>query len=166
MPTRGSLTRSGRSASEEERVKEKFTEGRLDRRGFLAAAGAAAATGAAASTMGPLSGAAGGKTSAKATKSGADDGLCHEHPAELPKIRRGIQTYSTPAVVWSTKETSEEHFRFLKSVGLNAWEFAGSYPVVDGVNLGTNPAGWATFGSYAKQYGFQTVGPADGPDGH
>src|SRR3954452_12040796 len=164
MPTRGSLTRSGRSASEEERVKEKGTEGRLDRRGFLAAAGAAAATGAAATTMGPLSKAAGGKTAVKATKSGADDGLCVEHPAELPRIRSGIQTYSTPAAVWGTKQTSEEHFAFLKSLDLNAWEFAGSYPVVDGVNLGTNPAGWATFGSYAKSMGFRLVGTHDGPN--
>jgi hypothetical protein len=145
-------------------VKEKFTEGRLDRRGFLAAAGAAAATGAAASTMGPLSGAAGGKTSAKAIKSGADDGLCREHPAELPKIRRGIQTYTTPATAWNTKELFVDHIKFLKSLELNAWEFAGAYPVVDGVNLGTNPAGWATFGSYAKEYGFRIVGTHDGPN--
>src|SRR5262249_7710811 len=44
-----------------------------------------------------------------------------------------------------------------------AWEFAGSYPTVNGINLGTNPAGWATFGSYAKEYGFRLVGTHDGP---
>ena len=120
-----------------------MSEGRLDRRGFLAAAAGAAATGVAAGALGPWSGKAHGKGD-------ADTDLCVEHPSELPKLRRGAQTYTMPAAAWNTEATFLETMGLLKSLNINAWEFAGAYPVVNGINLGTNPAGWATFGSYAK----------------
>ena len=133
-------------------------EGRLDRRGFLAAAAGAAATGVAAGALGPLSGKAPGKTN-------ADGGaVCTEHPMELPKIRRGAQMYTLPAVAWNTEAAFLDHIAMMKELNINAWEFASAYPVVNGINLGTNPAGWAMFGSYAKQYGFRLVGTHDGPN--
>jgi hypothetical protein len=138
-------------------VKDILSEGRVDRRGFLAAAAGAAATGAAAATLGPWTGKAPGKT-------GDDDGLCLEHDAELPKIRRGSIMYTLPAVAWNNEAAFLDHIEFMKDLEINAWEFAGQYPVVNGVNLGTNPAGWALFGSYAKQYGFRLVGTHDGPN--
>src|SRR3954447_14223158 len=132
-----------------------MSEGRLDRRGFLAAAAGAAATGVAAGALGPWSGKARGK--------GVDEDLCVEHPQELPKLRRGSIMYTMPAAAWNTEAAFLDHIKFMKGLNINAWEFAGSYPTVNGINLGTNPAGWATFGSYAKQYGFRLVGTHDGP---
>ena len=134
-----------------------FNERRVDRRGFLAAAAGAAATGATAAALGPWSGKSSGKT-------GKDDDLCLEHSAELPKIRRGSIMYTLPAVAWNTEAAFLDHIAMMKKLNINAWEFAGGYPVVNGVNLGTNPAGWATFGSYAKTYGFRIVGTHDGPN--
>jgi hypothetical protein len=134
-----------------------MNEGRLDRRGFLAAAAGAAATGVAAGALGPWSGKAPGKT-------GDDGDLCLEHPAELPKIRRGSIMYTLPAVAWNTEAAFLDHINMMKELNINAWEFAGGYPVVNGIDLGRNPAGWATFGSYAKQYGFRLVGTHDGPN--
>src|SRR4051794_26933847 len=133
-----------------------MNEGRLDRRGFLAAAAGAAATGVAAGALGPWSGKAPGKT-------GDDRDLCVEHAQELPKIRRGSIMYTLPAVAWNTEAAFLDHIAMMKELNINAWEFAGGYPVVNGINLGTNPAGWATFGSYAKQFGFRLVGTHDGP---
>jgi len=137
-------------------VTDQINEGRLDRRGFLAAAAGAAATGVAAGALGPWSGKAPGKT-------GDDGNLCLEHPAELPKIRRGSIMYTLPAVAWNTEAAFLDHIAMMKELNINAWEFAGGYPVVNGINLGTNPAGWAMFGSYAKEYGFRLVGTHDGP---
>ena len=137
-------------------MKDIVNEGRLDRRGFLAAAAGAAATGATAAALGPWSGKAPGKTNDAAD-------VCTEHDMELPKIRRGAIMYTLPAAAWSTETAFLEHVALMKSLNINAWEFAGGYPTIDGVNLGTNPAGWATFGSYAKQYGFRIVGTHDGP---
>ncbi len=130
---------------------------RLDRRGFLAAAAGAAATGAAAATLGPWA----NKSSGAAAKS---SDVCVEHPGELPKLRRGSIMYTMPAAAWNTEAAFLDHIAFMKGLNCNAWEFAGAYPVVNGINLGTNPAGWATFGSYAKQYGFRLVGTHDGPN--
>jgi hypothetical protein len=138
-------------------VTDQINEGRLDRRGFLAAAAGAAATGVAAGALGPWSGKAPGKT-------GDDGNLCLEHPAELPKIRRGSIMYTLPAVAWNTEAAFLDHIAMMKELNINAWEFAGGYPTVNGINLGTNPAGWAMFGSYAKEYGFRLVGTHDGPD--
>jgi hypothetical protein len=136
-------------------VTDHISEGRLDRRGFLAAAAGAAATGVAAGALGPWSGKARGK--------GDDGDLCVEHPTELPKIRRGSIMYTMPAQAWNNETAFLDHIAFMKSLNINAWEFAGAYPTVNGINLGTNPAGWAMFGSYAKEYGFRLVGTHDGP---
>jgi hypothetical protein len=123
----------------------------LDRRGFLAASAGAAATAAAASTLGPLSGKSSGQV--------GGGGACAEHAAEMPKLRRGVQCFTMPAVAWNSEAAFLDHIAFMKSINCVSWEFAGSYPTP----AGNNPTGWVALGSYAKTYGFRVAGTHDGP---
>jgi hypothetical protein len=137
---------------------------RLDRRGFLGAAAGVAAAGAGAAAIGPW-----------ASRGTAAGPSCPEHAAEVPKIRRGSIFFTLPAQAWNTEAAFLDSIAFFKQLNVNAWEFAGGYPTVDGISLnnGTtrfpagNPraglSGWEAFGSYANTYGFRLVGTHDGP---
>jgi hypothetical protein len=146
---------------------ENASEGRrLDRRGFLGAAAGVAVAGAAASPI------------AWATRQNEppDPDSCSEVISRIPKARRGAIHFTLPAAAWNNKAAFEDTIGFFKSLNINAWEFAGQYPNVDGIsfNSGTNryPAshptlaglsGWEAFGSYANTYGFRLVGDHGGP---
>jgi hypothetical protein len=148
---------------------ENASEGRrLDRRGFLGAAAGVAVVGAAASPI------------AWAKKLEGPD--CAEVAARIPKARRGAIHYTLPAQAWNNTAVFQDTIGFFKSLNINAWEFAGQYPLVNSgvtptstisLNDGINrfPAGhamaglsgWEAFGSYANTYGFRLVGTHDGP---
>ena len=94
----------------------------------------------------------------------------------IPKIRRGAIHFTLPAAAWNTEAAFLDTIGFFKSLNINAWEFAGGYPTVDGISLnnGTTrfPAGHPTgrgcragrrSGATRTTYGFRLVGTHDGP---
>ena len=40
--------------------------------------------------------------------------------------------YTLPAVAWNTEAAFLDHIAMMKSLNINAWEFAGGYPTVNG----------------------------------